>query len=122
MNKWEKELFAKVFNNKPGTEKYVIDLIRKVERRNLDKSDKLSKSMRESWRYRSNEDGYIEYGIFEVDEIVNNEDFETRIYEDLYISPCSHVYDCCGCQFTLAINVKFAGKFASVIHHVGYNV
>ena len=71
-------------------------------------------------------DGYIEYGIYELEEdqkSLSDQELEKLVYDEIAIPEWHSPYDCTGKPFTEFISVhRNPCGLISIIHHVGYDV
>lgn len=71
-------------------------------------------------------DGYIEYGLYELDEdqkSLSDQELQELVYDEFAIPEWHSPYDCTGRPFTEFISVhKNPNGLVSIIHHVGYDV
>ena len=71
-------------------------------------------------------DGYVEYGIYELDEdqkSLSDQELEELVYDTFAIPEWHSQYDCTGKPFTEYISVhKNPCGLVSVVHHIGYDV
>ena len=71
-------------------------------------------------------DGYIEYGIYELDEdqkSLSDQELQKLVYDEYAIPEWHSPYDCTGKPFTEFISVhRNPCGLISIIHHVGYDV
>ena len=71
-------------------------------------------------------DGYIEYGIYELEEdqkSLSDQELEKLVYDEYAIPEWHSPYDCTGRPFTEFISVhKNPCGMISIIHHVGFDV
>ena len=71
-------------------------------------------------------DGYIEYGIYELEEdqkSLSDQELEKLVYDEIAIPEWYSPYDCTGKPFTEFISVhRNPCGLISIIHHVGYDV
>ena len=71
-------------------------------------------------------DGYIEYGIYELEEdqkSLSDQELQKLVYDEYAIPEWHSPYDCTGKPFTEFISVhRNPCGLISIIHHVGYDV
>ena len=71
-------------------------------------------------------DGYIEYGIYELEEdqkSLSDQELQKLVYDEYAIPEWHSPYDCTGKPFTEFISVhRTPCGLISIIHHVGYDV
>ena len=71
-------------------------------------------------------DGYIEYGIYELEEdqkSLSDQELQKLVYDEHAIPEWHSPYDCTGKPFTEFISVhRNPCGLISIIHHVGYDV
>lgn len=71
-------------------------------------------------------DGYIEYGLYELDEdqkSLSDQELQELVYDEFAIPEWHSPYDCTGKPFTEYISVhKNPCGLVSIIHHIGYDV
>ena len=71
-------------------------------------------------------DGYIEYGIYELDEdqkSLSDQELQELVYDEFAIPEWHSPYDCTGRPFTEFISVhRNPCGLVSIVHHVGYDV
>lgn len=71
-------------------------------------------------------DGYIEYGIYELEEdqrSLSDQELQKLVYDEYAIPEWHSPYDCTGRPFTEFISVHRNPRgLISIIHHVGYDV
>ena len=71
-------------------------------------------------------DGYIEYGIYELDEdqkSLSDQELQELVYDEFAIPEWHSPYDCTGRPFTEFISVhRNPCGLVSIVHHIGYDV
>lgn len=71
-------------------------------------------------------DGYIEYGLYELDEdqkSLSDQELQELVYDEFAIPEWHSPYDCTGRPFTEFISVhRNPCGLVSIVHHVGYDV
>ena len=71
-------------------------------------------------------DGYIEYGLYELDEdqkSLSDQELQELVYDEFAIPEWHSPYDCTGRPFTEFISVhRNPCGLISIVHHIGYDV
>lgn len=71
-------------------------------------------------------DGYIEYGMYELDEdqkSLSDQELQELVYDEFAIPEWHSPYDCTGRPFTEFISVhRNPCGLVSIVHHIGYDV
>ena len=71
-------------------------------------------------------DGYIEYGIYELDEdqkSLSDQELQELVYDEFAIPEWHSPYDCTRRPFTEFISVhRNPCGLVSIVHHIGYDV